>query len=112
MSDRYDPAIADKFGATACIAITDPPMFAQALASCILDKSGKGAMGFVTYQSRAYHPSEAFDNHPVWIKDSSYRDEHEWRIIWEPRQPGLLTPFTIDCPQAAQYCQLVEMPGI
>lgn len=95
------------FDADASVEIFDPKGFADALLDGLRNQGCaiRGEMAPCDYSGRR-RSHEMKRVHPAFVKDPSYRYQHEVRIVLHPTEEGPIKPFVTRIPGLAQSCRL------
>lgn len=119
MTESLLPEAAREMGYDSCILIRHPTAFLSSIDNAlrlVADlQDGFHVQGCV-YVSRTQlyslehgvMPALQHQAHPAVIKDTRYSYQREVRAIWEPKNPSI-QPIILKCPQAIEYCELIEM---
>lgn len=108
-----DPNLFKKFGNN-CFKITNLKEFAAEITKSL--RAEYGDLGIrdpliknIIYKTREAHYSEGIKSHPVWVKSADYKEESEFRVVWEVSNPqNLVTHYIISNKNLRQYIALIS----
>ncbi len=111
---EYEPEKFAKSFGTYCVKITNPEMFFKSISACLNKKSKiiEAEMGKVTYECRRTSGLEPQPSAPVgFVKPTQYSPQKEFRFLWRVNKFfGSDDKHILQCPEASQYCEMMESP--
>lgn len=102
---EFNRQVMEEFKCDACIEITAPDKFFEAISKAILDKGTFLGYSEIVYKDRLSHHASRNTIAKVLMKPPRYRNQKEVRAIWEPKGE-IDGAIHVNVPDAIQYCRL------
>jgi len=91
-----------------CIEIIDNYMFIKCIAEGMASISKIAGNGLCEYRSRTLTIDRDRSLHPAFIKDPTFKQQKEFRIVFEPNQLDNLEPHNRSHNSIGKYCKIYE----
>jgi hypothetical protein len=94
-----------------CVKIENPDGFFEAVSKSLAEKVGdlRGMKGNIIYKERYSIGKQPAAGPLGFVKPpDKYADQREYRFLWTKETGGVLKPFVVQCPEAAQFVVRVK----